>query len=107
MLKRMIGRKKMASIYGKWADATNLDPGDNGQITVMASFLMKDTGMPAEDAWMVCLMKWMTGHPNPEASKQMARAIIQFLNVYEVKAGLLPATRAAARDLALKVLIGG
>lgn len=106
MLGWILERTKMASIAGKWADATSLDPGDNGQTAVMASALMKATGMRAEDAWLASLMKWMTDHPDPESSKQIARAMIRFLDVYEFSVGLAPETRQAARLVAEGVLEG-
>jgi hypothetical protein len=106
MLGWIIERTKMASIAGKWADATNLDPGDNGQVAVMASALIKATGMRAEDAWLSCLMKWMINHPSFDASYQIAGAMIRFLDVYEHSAGLSPLIRDAAR-LASEGVLGG
>lgn len=106
MLGWIIERTKMASIAGKWADATNLDPGDNGQVAVMASALIKATGMRAEDAWLSCLMKWMTSHPNLDASNRIARAMVCFLDIYEHSAGLSPLVRDAARLISEGVLGG-
>jgi len=106
MLGWLIERTKMAYIAGKWADATSLNPGDKGQTAVMASALMKATGMRAEDAWLSCLTKWMTDHPNPDASKRIARAMILFLDTYEHNVGLGPEIKWVARSLAEAVLEG-
>jgi hypothetical protein len=104
MLGWILERTKMASLAGKWADATSLDPGDRGQTAVMASALMKQTGMRAEDAWVTSLCMWMENHPDPEASYVIALAMIRFLNIYEHSVGLSPEIREVSRLVAEGVI---
>jgi len=100
MLGWILERTKMASIAGKWADATSLDPGDRGQTAVMASALMKQSGMRAEDAWLTALCSWMCNHPDQQAGYTIAVAMIRFLDIYEHSVGLSPETREFSRLMA-------
>lgn len=100
MLGWILERTKMAFIAGRWADATSFDPGDKGQIAVMASALMKQSGMRAEDAWLSALCVWMVNHPDPQASHMIAVAMIRFLDIYEHSVGLSLETREFSRLMA-------
>lgn len=95
---------RMASLVGKWADATSLNPGDNGQIALFARELMRRTGLRAEDAWIRSLIKWIRNHPDSESRVVLATALIRFLDIYEHSAGLSPETKGAARQAANDVL---
>lgn len=81
---------RMASLAGKWADATSLNPGDNGQIALFARELMRRTGLRAEDAWIRSLIKWIRNHPDSESRVVLATALIRFLDIYEHSAGFSP-----------------
>lgn len=106
MLGWIIDRTKMASLAGKWVDATGIDPGDKGQVAVMAAGLMKVTGARAEDAWFSCLMKWMNNHPDYHTKELIALGVTRFLDIYGHSAGLSPEVKSAAMTIAEAILHG-
>lgn len=71
-----------AKIAGKWYDATNLNPGDNGQISALASSLIKRTEITTQDAWLSALVNWTYNCPHPEFKFMLARGILDFLDKY-------------------------
>lgn len=100
MLGWIVERTKMGKIAGQWASATQLDPGDRGQVAVMASGLIKSAGMRLEDAWLSALVNWTHNHPDPESKFVLATGIIRFLDIYGHSAGLSPECRDASREVA-------
>ena len=100
MLGWIVERTKMGKIAGQWASATQLDPGDRGQVAVMASGLIKSAGMRLEDAWLSALVTWAHNHPDPESKFVLATGIIRFLDIYGHSAGLSPECRDASREVA-------
>ncbi|MAG65293.1 MAG: hypothetical protein CMK74_05395 [Pseudomonadales bacterium] len=100
MLGWLSERTKMARLAGLWHDATHLDPGDGGQVAVMASNMIKASGMRPEDAWLAALTNWIFNHPYPDTQRMLANAAIRFLDIYEHSAGLSPECRAACRHTA-------
>jgi hypothetical protein len=93
----------MAKLAGLWADATRLDPGDGGQVAIMASNFIKMAGVRTEDAWLSALVNWSFNHPDPEARFVLASGIIRFLGIYGHSAGLSPECRDASRVIAEKL----
>ena len=100
MLGWLSERTKMARLAGLWHDATRIDPGDGGQVAVVASSMIKASGMRPEDAWLAALTNWIFNHPYPEAQSMLAHALIRFLDIYEHSAGLSPECRSACRHTA-------
>lgn len=94
----------MAKLAGLWADATGVDPGDNGQIAMKASSLIKRHQMRIEDAWLTGLVSWSFHHPNPDARLVLGTAIVQFLDIYEFSAGLSPECRSTSRLVANQLI---
>lgn len=105
MLGWLSERTRMAKLAGLWADATRLDPGDRGQVAVMASNFIKTTGMRTEDAWLSALVNWSFNHPDPEARFVLANGIARFLDIYGHSAGLSPECRDASREAAEKIAL--
>lgn len=103
MLGWLVERAKMGKIAGQWLSSTQLDPGDNGQIAVMASGLIKAAGMRLEDAWLTALVKWTFNHPDPESKFVLATGILRFLDIYGFSAGLSPECRDASREVAVNL----
>lgn len=99
MLNWVIERTRMTQIAGKWASATQLDPGDNGQIAVMASECIKTLGMRLEDAWLSALVKWTFNHPDPESKLILSIGILRFLDIYGHAIGFSPECRQASREV--------
>lgn len=100
MLQWLAERTRMGKIIGLWSDATQLNPGDSGQVAVMASRLIKVANMRAEDAWLSALTNWAHNHPDPEARFVLATALLRFLDIYGYSAGLSPECREATRSVA-------
>jgi hypothetical protein len=103
MLGWLVERGKMGKIAGQWFSSTQLDPGDNGQIAVMASGLIKTAGMHVEDAWLTALVKWTFNHPDLESKFVLATGILRFLDIYGFSAGLSPECRDASREVAVNL----
>lgn len=100
MLGWIAERTRMAKIAGQWVSATQLDPGDRGQISVMASGLIQSAGMRLEDAWLSALVNWTHNHLDSESKFVLASGILRFLDIYGHSAGLSPECRDASREVA-------
>lgn len=93
-------KTKFANIAGKWYDATRLNPGDGGQISVYASSLIKNRLLRAEDAWLYSLVEWTIHNPYPEFKFLLANGIIKFLDIYGALIPFDPAAKETARLVA-------
>lgn len=105
MLQWLSDRTKMFKLSGKWSDATRLDPGDNGQIAMFASDLMKQYGLRAEDAWVTALGNWMYHHPVPEMRMAIASGILRFLDIYAHTMAVSSEVRQSVGQLAADTLV--
>ncbi|WP_131038217.1 hypothetical protein [Pseudomonas jilinensis] len=94
----------MAKVAGLWADATQINPGDGGQIVMMASGLVKSANMRAEDAWLTALTNWAYNNPDPESRFILASGLVRFLGIYGFSAGLSPECRNACCVVAENIL---
>ncbi|MDO9625150.1 MAG: hypothetical protein Q7J46_14300 [Pseudomonas sp.] len=104
MIGWLVERSKMVALAGKWFDATNLNPGDSGQIATFASNLIKSQGCRVEDAWLTGVVNWTFNCPAPEFRFLLANGILRFLDIYEHSAGLSPESRDAAREVAENII---
>ena len=73
---------KFAGFSTKWIEATGVDPGDNGQISVKARDYVQNVGLTSEDAWLTALVNWIIGMPWPKEQKMLASNMRTFLNRY-------------------------
>lgn len=96
-----------AKIAGQWYDATNMNPGDNGQISVFASTLVKNHFFRAEDAWLTALVNWTFNSPYPEFRFLLANGIIKFLDIYEFIIPFDPEAKATSRKVANSIIQDG
>lgn len=85
MLKWFKERHQFAKVAGLWADVTRFDPGDRGQVAVMASNMRKQVVVSPEDAWLTGLVNWMYNIPNEEYQRALAHNILEFLDFAEHK----------------------
>ena len=90
-----------AKIAGQWYDATNMNPGDNGKISVFASTLVKNHFLRAEDAWLTALVNCTFNSPYPEFRFLLANGIIRFLDIYEFIIPFDPEAKAISREVAI------
>jgi hypothetical protein len=84
--------------------STQLDPGDKGQVAQKAMQYMSNIGMNAEDAWVTALTNWMTGMPWPDGKRELAHAMIRFIEVNEGKVPLSAMVILSARQNAERIL---
>lgn len=96
-----------AKIAGKWFDATQMNPGDNGQISIFASSLIKNQYFRLEDAWLTSLVNWTFHSPNPEFKFLLANGIIRFLDIYEFTIPFDPEVRKASRQVSESIIQDG
>lgn len=104
MFKTFKTSMKFGSISAKWFRATNIDPGDKGQIARKASEYVNNLGLEAEDAWLLSLINWMKSMPWPDSQKMLARGLSNFIDQYEGKVALSATTIIAAREAASMIL---
>ena len=95
---------KVSAIAARFAGATGVDPGDNGQVSKKALEYVNNLGLEPGDAWLTALINWMNGMPWPDSKQLLARAILQFLDAYEGKVALSAATILAARHAAEEIV---
>ena len=100
-------KTKFANIAGKWYDATRLNPGDGGQISIFASSLIKNNSFRAEDAWLTALVDWTLNSPHPEFRFLLANGIIRFLDIHGHLIPFDPAAKETARIVANGVIQEG
>ena len=72
-------KTKFAKVAGVWADVTDINPGDNGQVSVFASRIMAQSGMTPEDAWLSALTNWTYNMPDLESREMLANGLLKFL----------------------------
>ncbi len=95
---------KISMMPGKWAAATGIDTGDQGQIVNAAHDYVNKLGFNPEDAWLTALVNWMSGMPWQESKEIIAHGILIFLEQYEGKIALSAIVIINAREQALKIL---
>lgn len=96
-----------AKIAGKWYDATNMNPGDNGQISVFASTLIKKTSMKPEDAWLSALVNWTCNCPHAEFKFLLAQGILKFLDEFWYEIDFSTSAVSSAREVASNIYEAG
>jgi hypothetical protein len=95
---------KLGAVGAKWASATGVDPGDNGQVAKLASQYIANLNIDPEDAWVSALVTWMNGMPWPDSKLMVAEAMLRFLDAYEGKIALSAATIIGARCAAEEII---
>lgn len=104
MFKGIKNAHKLSMMSTKWAGATGVDPGDNGQVSNKAMEYINNLGLEPADAWLTAMVNWMGGMPYPDSKQMLARAMVQFLDEYEGKVALSAAVILSARQAAAEIL---
>ena len=104
MFKALKNAHKLSTIGAKWAGATGVDPGDNGQISNKAMEYINNLGLEPGDAWLTAFVNWMGGMPYPDSKEMLARAMVEFLDKHEGKIALSAVVILSARQAAEEIL---
>lgn len=104
MFKFLKNSSKLSSMGAKWAGATGVDPGDNGQVINKAMEYVNNLGLEPGDAWLTAMVNWMEGMPYQDSKVMLARAMHEFLDKNEGKIALSAVVILSARQSADKIL---
>ncbi|WP_369927518.1 hypothetical protein [Xanthomonas sp. NCPPB 2632] len=104
MLRNLITGLKFGRISSLWMSATGLVPDDGGAIGRRAAVAVSQQGMPANDAWLLALLEWISEQP---AGEQViaANGVRQFLEAQEGRIELHPSTRQAMHEVARQAVV--
>jgi hypothetical protein len=92
MLRELITGYKFGRISSLWMKVTGLVPDDDGAIGRRAAVAVSQQGMPANDAWLLALLEWISEQPAGEQTIA-ANGVRLFLESQERRIELHPSTR--------------